>query len=62
MNVTDQEMAYALNRTLSEIEELKKSSEAEYKVLKTGVLCQKLNLSVNDLEKMSEMKVTSQTS
>lgn len=62
MNVTDQEMADVLNRTLEEIKELKKSSEAEYKVLKTGIFCQKLNLNVEDLEKMYDMKVAAQAS
>ncbi|HIP02135.1 MAG TPA: hypothetical protein EYH01_09875 [Campylobacterales bacterium] len=60
MNITDQDMADVLNRTLEEIKELKKSNEAEYKVLKTGILCQKLNLNVDDLEKMYNMKIATQ--
>ncbi len=62
MKVTDQEMAEVLNRTLEEIEALKKSNEAEYKVLKIGILCKKLNLSVDDLEKMYDLKVATQAS
>ncbi len=58
MVVTDQDMADALNKTLEEIEELKTTREAEYKVLKTGVFCKKLNLNVEDLEKMYHMKVS----
>ncbi len=62
MKVTDQEMADILNRTLAEIEALKKSNEAEYKVLRIGILCKKLNLSVDDLEKMYDLKVATQAS
>ena len=58
MTVTDQDMADILNRTLDEIDELKKSNEAEYKVLKIGILCRKLNLSVEDLERMHDLKVS----
>lgn len=56
--VTDQDIADALNRTLEEIQELKTSNEAEYKVLKIGIFCRNLDLNVEDLEKMHQMKVT----
>ncbi len=58
MNVTNQDMADVLGRTLDEINELKKSNEAEYKVLKIGILCKKLNLNVEDLERMHDLKVS----
>lgn len=58
MVVSDQEMADALNKTLEDIKALKKSNEAEYKVLKIGLFCKKLNLSVKDLENMYHMKVS----
>jgi len=62
MQVTDQEMSEILNRTLEEIKALKKSNEAEYKVLKIGILCKKLNLCVEDLEKMYDLKISTQAS
>ena len=60
--ITDEYMADILNKTLEDIAELKKANEAEYKVLKTGILCQKLNLTVDDLERMYDMKVSTPAS
>lgn len=62
MQVTDKEMAEVLGKTVVEIEALKKSNEDEYKVLKTGVLCKKLNLNSADLQKMFDMKVDTKVS
>jgi len=56
MDVTDEEMAKALRKTLSEIESLKQMNEKEYKILKTGVLCKKLNLDENDLERIHNIR------
>ncbi len=56
MDITDEEMAKALKKTLSQIESLKQINEKEYKVLKTGVLCKKLNLDENDLERIHNIR------
>jgi hypothetical protein len=61
VEVTDQDMADMLRRTLEEIQELKNSNESEYHVLKTGILCVKLNLNEDDLEKMYKLKVSEGT-
>ena len=58
VEVTDQDMADILCRTLEEIQELKNSHKSEYQVLKTGILCVKLNLTEDDLEKMYNLKVS----
>jgi hypothetical protein len=57
MNVTDEEIAKALNKTLKEVEEIKKDNFPEYKVLRAGVLCKKLGLNVDDLLKLHDKKV-----
>jgi len=57
MNVTDEEMAKVLSKTVSEIKEIKENNESEYKVLRAGVLCKKLNLNVDDLLKIYDKKV-----
>ncbi len=59
MNVTDEEMAKALDKTISQIEELKTINQTMYQFLKTGVLCKKLDLSEKDLEKIYDKKVVS---
>ncbi len=59
MNVTDQDMAEALSRTVSEIREIKKLDESKYLILKTGVLCKKLGLNEDDLQKIHDMKIVS---
>ncbi len=56
MDITDEEMAKALKKSLSQIESLKRMNEKEYKVLKTGVLCKKLNLDENDLERIHNIR------
>lgn len=61
VEVTDQDMADMLRRTLEEIQELKNSNKSEYQVLKTGILCIKLNLNEDDLEKMYNLKVSQGT-
>ncbi len=57
MNVTDKDMAEILKKTVKEVEELKKTNEAEYRVLRLGILCKKLNLSIDDLERLHAMKI-----
>ncbi len=54
MQVTDQEIAQALDKRREEIQELKKMNPALYEVLQYGVLCQKLSLSPEDLEKFHQ--------
>ncbi len=49
MKVTDQDIAKALDKTIEEIEEVKKENPALYEVLVFGVICQKLSLSEEDL-------------
>lgn len=61
MNVTDEEMAKVLSKTVEEIKDIKKNNEAEYKVLRAGVLCKKLNLNVDDLLKIYDKKVGAAT-
>ena len=56
-NITDQDMADALNKSLTQIQELKESNKEEYEVLKTGVLCAELNLSIDDLLAIYDKKV-----
>ena len=57
MNITDDEMADTLGRTKLQIEDLKKLNEAQYNVLKTGILCKKLNLNEKDLQKIYDDKL-----
>jgi len=54
MKVTDEEIAKALDKDISEIEELKESNRSAYEVLAFGVLCQKLSLTEEDLEKFHQ--------
>ena len=51
MQITDQDIATALNKKPEEIQELKKINPALYEVLIYGILCQKLSLTQADLEK-----------
>ena len=59
MNVTDEELAKALNKTISQIQELKTTNQTMYQFLKTGVLCKKLDLNEKDLEQIYDKKVVS---
>lgn len=54
MQITDIEIAAILHKTLSEIEALKRSNESEYNLLRMGVYCQKLNLTIEDLTSMGK--------
>ncbi len=60
MSVTDNDMATVLGKTPAQIENIKKSNEAEYRVLKIGVLCKMLNLGYDDLQKIHDKKVVMQ--
>lgn len=55
MKLTDQDIAEALDKEVEEIEDLKKENPALYEILFYGVLCQKLSLSEEDLEKYRKM-------
>ncbi len=59
MNVTDKEMAEVLDKTLFQIQEMKKTNLSMYQFLKIGVFCKKLNLDAEDLKIIYEKKVTS---
>lgn len=54
MKVTDEEIAKALDKDIGEIEELKESNRSAYEVLAFGVLCRKLSLTQEDLEKFHQ--------
>ena len=56
--ITDQDIANVLKKSLTQIQELKETNKEEYKVLKIGVLCAKLNLNVDDLLAIYDKKVT----
>lgn len=56
MDITDQEMAKALSRTLDQIKSLKQENKKEYEVLKTGVLCRKLSLDEDDLQRLHNIR------
>ena len=51
MKITDQDIAKVLNKTVEEITEVKIENPALYEVLVFGVMCQKLSLSEEDLER-----------
>ena len=57
MDITDKEIAEIVKKPLQEIEQLKSDNEAEYKMLKVGAMCKKLNLDSDDLQKMYDKKV-----
>ncbi|MNN85853.1 hypothetical protein D3C81_2031870 [compost metagenome] len=54
MKVTDEEIAKALDKDIGEIEELKENNRSAYEVLAFGVLCRKLSLTQEDLEKFHQ--------
>jgi hypothetical protein len=58
MDITDKEIAEIVKRTVEEIEALKSENEAEYKMLKVGAICKKLNLNSDDLQAIYDKKVT----
>lgn len=51
MKITDEEIADALNKTLEEVQNIKQDNPAVYEVLMYGVLCRKLSLNEEDLQK-----------
>ncbi len=56
MEVSNKEIATMINKTSSAVSYLKKANEKEFKILKLGVLCKKLNLDAEDLEAMYTLK------
>lgn len=56
MNISDKEIAQAINKTPSAISYLKKNNLKEYQILKLGVLSKKLNLDNDDLMAMNALK------
>ncbi len=56
MEISNKEIAAMINKTSSAVSYLKKTNENEFKILKLGVLCKKLNLDAEDLEAMHSLK------
>ncbi len=56
MKISNKEIATLIKKTPSAISYLKKNNENEYKILKLGVLCRKLELDSQDLEAMHLLK------
>jgi arsenate reductase-like glutaredoxin family protein len=57
MDITDKEIAKIVKKSLQELEKLKNENEAEYKMLKVGAMCKKLDLDSSDLQKIYDKKV-----
>jgi len=51
VEITDEEMAVFLGKSVSEIKEIKSGNYDEYKILRIGFLCKKLGLIEEDFEK-----------
>ena len=51
MKITDEEIAETLDKTLEEVLEIKTENPAVYEVLMYGMLCRRLSLTEEDLEK-----------
>ncbi len=56
MKISNKEIATFINKTPSAISYLKKNNENEFKILKLGVLCKKLELDLEDLKAMHSLK------
>ena len=56
--ISDEEIAKALDKTMEEIESIKKENYEAYEVLQFGLLCQKLSLTPEDLEKFAKILET----
>ncbi len=55
MMISDEEIASRLNKTIEEIVAMKKENREAYEVLQFGILCQKLSLTPEDLEKFAKV-------
>jgi hypothetical protein len=55
MTISDEEIAKALDKRPEEIAAIKKENPEEYEILRFGVLCQKLSLTPDDLEKFAKV-------
>jgi hypothetical protein len=55
MIISDEEIAKALDKTAEEVAAIKKENPEEYEILRFGVLCQKLSLTSEDLEKFAKV-------
>ena len=55
MKITDHDIAEMLDKEVEEITDLKTENPALYEILFYGVLCQKLSLTAEDLEKYRNM-------
>ncbi len=53
-HVSDEEIAEAIHKSVEEVERIKTTNPQEYEVMKYGVLCVKLSLDEEDLERLSE--------
>ncbi len=56
MKISNKEIAYTIHKTPSAISYLKKNNNEEFKIVKLGVLCKKLNLTPEDLVALSTLK------
>jgi len=54
MQVSDEEIAKAVHKSEEEIAMIKAQNPEEYEIMKYGVLCMKLSLSEEDLERFGE--------
>ncbi len=57
MNITDEELAKIVGKTLSQIESIKKNNKKEYNILKSGALCKKFELNEEDIKKRYTQKI-----
>jgi len=56
MKISNKEIALTIRKTPSAISYLKKNNHEEFLIVKLGVLCNKLNLSHEDLLALSALK------
>ncbi len=56
MKISNKEIALKIRKTPSAISYLKKNNNEEFLIVKLGVLCNKLNLTHEDLLALSELK------
>ncbi len=54
MQVSDEEIANAMHKEVADIKKIKVENPQEYEIMKYGVLCIKLSLTQEDLERYHE--------